>query len=148
MTGFPAGASPRTMSAWIRTSDVITDVYTFSYGGSQKAGYFGFDIYNGNMLVATSSNTNPVKCPIDADKWYHFAAAYDGELLHFYCNGELFGSDAFPTPVLNTILEYVNIGDSYAGDPPGYNGYIAACRLYDRVLSEAEIKALSKEFKI
>ena len=148
MTGFPAGASPRTLSAWIKAVDINTDVYTFSYGSTAKTGYFGLDVNSGTVQIATSGNTSPVKCPIEANKWYHFAAAYDGELLHLYRNGELFGSAAFPTPVLNTILEYVNIGAGYAGNTMNYNGYIAACRLYSRVLSAAEIKMLSKEFRI
>ena len=84
----------------------------------------------------------------DENKWYHFAAAYDGELLHFYCNGELFGSAAFPTPVLNTGMEYVNIGAGYSGNRYQFKGQIAACRLYSRVLAPAEVKMLSKEFNI
>ena len=148
MTGFPAGNTPRTMSAWINAVDINTDVYTFSYGATDQKGYFGLDVNSGTVQIATSSNTSPVKCPIEANKWYHFAAAYDGELLHLYCNGELFGSDAFPDPTLNTVLNYVNIGAGYAGDVFNFNGYVAACRLYDRVLSATEIKALAKEFKI
>lgn len=148
MTGFPAGASPRTLSAWIRSIYYEQDSYTFSYGGEPKSGYFGLDIDHDTAYIATSGNTNPLKCPIDENKWYHFAAAYDGELLHFYCNGELFGSAAFPNPVLNTVLDYVNIGAGYSGNRNQFKGQIAACRLYNRVLSDKEIKALSREFKI
>lgn len=148
MTGFPAGASPRTLSAWIKAADINTDVYTFSYGGESKNEYFGLNLDYGTVYIAASSNSNPVKCPIDENKWYHFAAAYDGELLHFYCNGELFGSAAFPTPVLNTGMEYVNIGAGYSGNRYQFKGQIAACRLYSRVLAPAEVKMLSKEFNI
>ena len=148
MTGFPAGASPRTLSTWIRSTAYEQDSYTFSYGGEPKSGYFGLDIDHDTAYIATSGNSNTLKCPIDENKWYHFAAAYDGELLHFYCNGGLFGSAAFPNPVLNTVLDYVNIGAGYSGNRNQFKGYIAACRLYNRVLAPTEVKMLSKEFKI
>jgi fibronectin type 3 domain-containing protein len=80
--------------------------------------------------------------PLTGQTWYHLAATYDGETLRAYTNGMLISSntsvsgapDPEPLPLLfgrNTTRDQF------------FRGSIDEVRLYDTVLTDSEINALS-----
>jgi len=87
--------------------------------------------------------------PYEANKWYHVAMTWNtnGGVVKLYINGEYIGSSERIYGTFNGNPRSVIIGDSYCKG--GYlspycwfHGIIDEVRIYNRTLSEEEIKAL------
>lgn len=142
----PAGNSPRSVAAWVRTDNLSQESYIIAYGSRGGTNvYFGFDCYDGGVQISCSSNSNPVRVPLEENVWAHIAAVYDGEILKMYKDGVLYGEAAFPRPTLSTENAAIQIGGTYQGDYI-FDGYVAGCYIYERVLTSEEIETLSKEY--
>lgn len=141
--GLPSGASARSVSFWMNSQNTGRDGYMFAYGKASSNQYFGASNYYTAVRFAANSNSNPLQCPITADVWTHIVGTYDGANLSIYANGVLFGTKPFPTASLNTANDYIDVGGNGSYN---FDGYLAGCRIYDRVLTEDEIVALSEEF--
>jgi hypothetical protein len=106
----------------------------WAMGGSHRAG----------MIVFTSTgvfyNTNgPV---LSTGVWYHLVGVFDGSSVKIYVNGIL--GDSIPASgTTNTNPSSINIGRrELSGHQSWINGLIDDVLIYNRALSEAEIKAL------
>jgi hypothetical protein len=142
----PAGNSPRTVAAWVRTDNLSQESYIIAYGSRSGTNvYFGFDCYNGGVQISCSSNSNPVLVPLEENVWAHIAAVYDGEILKMYKDGVFYGEAAFPMPTLSTENAAIQIGGTYNADYM-FDGYVAGCYIYERELTSKEVETLSKEY--
>ena len=153
LNGLPSGSSPRTISAWVRpAADTDFDGYAFGYGNRAANRYYGIDIdaNSGQTLyIACSGNSAPGNRPVyNANAWHHIVGAYDGSLLRFYVNGNMTANEAFPTAKLETSLTQIDIGGVSNNNGLYIKGHVAGCRIYNRALTDEEVKMLSKEFKI
>lgn len=86
---------------------------------------------------------------LEAGRWYHVAAVFDGTTHHLFVNGKEEG-EASQGILKVSRDEPIRIGSK--GDPTGskrafFCGAIDSVRLYDRALTEAELLALSREGK-
>jgi hypothetical protein len=72
-------------------------------------------------------------------EWQLVAGTYDGTTGRLYVDGKLVASGAFAAP--GTVNLPVNIGAHYLGGT-GWNGRIDEVQLYDRALSDAEVRAI------
>ncbi|MEM7827517.1 MAG: LamG domain-containing protein [Candidatus Aenigmatarchaeota archaeon] len=83
----------------------------------------------GNVLVQA----------IEIKKWYHACLVYDGSVAKVYVNGSLVRSDTYNKP-----LSIVSTPSFISRDRPSgteyFNGTIDEVRIYNRALSEDEIK--------
>jgi hypothetical protein len=150
----PASNSPRTISVWL-----THDTYGVP-GGSGNDGHpiicYGISSVNSaiELLFYTNSSNNnflrlagignDLNLPFtyDLDTWYHVVATYNGAVANVYVNNSLLGSGNFAT--WNTELDSLKIGTTTERFR-FHNGKIDDIRIYDRVLSEAEIFALYNE---
>ena len=132
---FQATSSPGT---WCRIFDgglaSAGDVFITPNHG-RTGGDLGFAIETGAEI---GSGVN-----VAVGEWYHIAATYDkgGAGMEFYVNGELKGTNAYNTNSFedwgspqNWYLAKANWGD------PLFPGIIDEFRIYDRALSENEVK--------
>ncbi len=81
--------------------------------------------------------------PITNGVWYHAAATYDGTSMRLYLNGTLDNEIAVSQPVDAASNAYVSIGSALnaSGLPSGFfNGVIDEVRIWNRALSQAEIR--------
>jgi len=95
------------------------------------AGYPHFEFWDGANWYYISSYY-----PVQAEVWYHVAAAYDGSQMKIYVNGELKGTSAvtIPVPTNNKPLQ---IGKRYDG---GYfHGTMDEVRIYNRAFDGGEV---------
>lgn len=79
--------------------------------------------------------------------WYHFVQNYfeDGTLELWIDGVKRYSGSTYQFDINNTTL---SIGSPASTNYSNYyKGYVAAARLWNRTLTEAEIRALSKEFK-
>ncbi len=141
-----------TLSAWVKPSvDVEGDYkmilakerhgspagYWIGYGDTQSGRRFNFKIMSmsgGYMTVETDK-------VLKKGRWYHVVGTYDGRTQKLYIDGALEGS-AKRSSQLTYDAEPVHIGTGSDG-LHGWTGLIDDVRIYNRALSEAEIRQLS-----
>ena len=81
-----------------------------------------------------------VATTLDKRGWYHIAFTYDGSYLRWFVNGELEAQNSSSGTMDGTIAENLKIGASYVYSNT-FNGIIDEVRIYNRALSEEEIRA-------
>lgn len=144
-TGFPEGSSPRTLSLWCKNDGNTSQGMLLGYGQQSSSKMVNI------ALQADGSVTNSIygddgnwaRVYPDTDKWFHIALTYNGTAETLYLNG-VAGSSL--TKSFNTLTSSGWIGTygyQYDYSP---KAYIAGCRVYDRVLTDAEIRTLAAEF--
>ena len=143
---FPNGTNAGTISLWFNiTSFSKPEQCLINYGLRQQGasrsiftnGYITFAGYAAN--IATSSSI------VSTNKWYNVVCVKNGSNEYIYLNGTLVAEG---TSSKNTVLGNGCIGHDYSdGNNSNVIGYIAAARIYNRVLTQDEITLLSREFE-
>jgi len=138
------GTAPRTVTAWIRTTETRGDIAVWGERDSGK--HFRFTHIRGRIGMTPHGGYYYMKEYINDDKWHHIAVVVkESELpnLHddivLYLDGEVAVIDDIGLldlmPVETAKRDDVRIGD-------GYEGLIDEVRIYSRALSIDEIKAI------
>ena len=149
ITGYKGvgGTAPRTLAAWIKTKTSSGEIASWGAGDFGKMWILCF--IRGRIGVTPRGGYLYMNDPTDDDAWHHVAAVVeeaktpnlhdhvrlyrDGELARIHDIGLL---DLWP---IDTGSEQdLRIGRKF-------NGLIDEVRLYDRALSEDEIKALFRQ---
>jgi hypothetical protein len=121
--------------AWVKAWATSGTIINLSSGGS---GYFYiiyyfnvFDVYSNGIII------NNIPCtPTD---WIHITAVRNNEGLSFYINGVCVSQKSGSASSFTTTR--VTIGANVTTNPY-FNGALDEIRIYNRALSEAEIKKL------
>ena len=94
---------------------------------------------SGNNYNLTSSIGS-----LPRDTWTHIAGIYDGADMRIYVDGSFDAAQTIDTtPVTSDSLGAIGAGKQ--GSDFHFDGYATDVRVYDRVLSEAELTALYKQ---
>ena len=92
----------------------------------------------GQSTVAAQDN---VLEDIPLEEWLHLAGTYDGATVHYYVNGKQEKKYAMKGGTIKKGGLLLGIGDRSDGcDCDTIQGYIDEFRIYDRVLSAAEVE--------
>lgn len=96
--------------------------------------------------VSTAGNID-ASTDIDITKWHHVCITLDKPNVKLYIDGTLIGS----TTLSINLTNWVAIGANFKGydripRDSWFYGYLAAARIYNRVLTDDEIAALASEF--
>ena len=140
----PDGNASRTASFWLKT-DTPSQWASTGYGyENQNQGWIhrmtGFSQYGSDFIYNVDNAANV---------WHHIVITYDADdsgLMKAYVDGEYVDSKywgSLDTGAVGTNL-YIGCSDNMRE----FTGchYFASYRIYDRVLTQEEITALSKEF--
>lgn len=145
----PSGNAVRSMSFWFRksASSISQGWAGIGYGSGNATGVrYTFGVKE-NYPVFSLWATDYFQTSsglIEDNNWHHYTATYDGTSIVLYCDSVVVFSWN-PKTTLNTILEYVHVGDYYENSYAPI-GCFSSLRIYDRVLSATEIEALASEF--
>ena len=97
-------------------------------------------IHTGGMTWMQAAPQIPISLPLRV--WSHVAFSWGQRGLHLYLNGRLIAKNEAPIRQNLGTREWL-LGDSAVHQPrPGPPCVMDEVRIYDRVLTEAEIKAL------
>ena len=140
------GTAPRTVTAWIKTTETSGDIAVWGERDSGKQ--FRFTHIRGRIGLTPHGGYYYMKEYINDDKWHHIAVVVkESELpnLHddivLYLDGKVAVIDDIGLldllPVETAKKDDVCIGD-------GYEGLIDEVRIYSRALSIDEIKAIQQ----
>lgn len=153
---------PITIAAWIfpRTAGEGSLGYIFSKFASGGSGprvlLDSINVTNGINFGAHSTGTANQPSRISNSNWIvlktwqHVAITWDGSLtatnIHSYVNGvevTYFSSTNGTTAITSDAADSIVLGNRVAADRT-FDGYIADVRIYNRILSLAEIALLSR----
>ena len=140
-----------TLSAWVATdknSAHMPVIYKLSRGSSNEENY-KLALVGENAAVSVEQNDGKdhnAKTPFLLGQGFvHLAGTYDGQSLKLYMNGELKATTAVGGRALYSGKDKeLLIGDCSNRDQgkASFSGAIDDVRIYNRALSEAEVKAL------
>ena len=138
------GTAPRTVAAWIKTSQRKGDIIRW---GSDDAGkIFRFGFIRGRVGVDPSGGYLYVNDDLADDKWHHVAAVVlEGDPPNLHDNVKLYVDGALAEIHDIGLLDLwpLDTGDDMEVTiGGGFDGLIDEVRLYDRALSVNEIRAL------
>ena len=145
--GLPALGTAMTVSLWMRpkfgSTRTIFTLLREGSGSSPNVGFqigtkdtqAGFWLYGGAAIVIRSQT-------LTSDVWYHVAYTFDGSTHRLFVNAAEVGSNSETPPTgTPTVVRFGSFGSATA---QLYTGRLDDVRLYDRVLSAAELTALAK----
>jgi len=145
-TGLPAGGSPRTIEAWIKTTNANYQVVA-GYGTVNNTHhYFEVRVGGSNIQIITSSDDPVITAPYSlADgTWHHLVVAYDGNTTAtVYVDGKIAGTAQF-SGVLITAADAngLLIGqDSWCNCSDQFVGNLDEVAIYPYALSSAQVSA-------
>jgi hypothetical protein len=110
-------------------------------GISNNGRDFKLAVFSDGRLKVRLNGVDKVQTPvglISADEWYHAAATYDGTTIRLYVNGQEKGSEKvlLNTAALTSTIGRLDREGSY------FDGIIDDVRIYNRALSDEQVKAL------
>jgi hypothetical protein len=139
---FPTGSSDRTVIAWVYQINYTRWInHIFHYGSGNCNQTFGLAVYYDAKFGAHEWNIYTRYCNVPFNQWIFLGITLSGNTIKkYYQNGSLIAIHTMD-PAPNTTLNLCKIGTRI--DPAEYwKGLIDEVRLYNRALSDAEIKAL------
>ena len=140
------GATEITVTAWVKWGGTVGGLIdpqefhrkqnVYAFGGGWKDHKAKFWIYDSAWRNSGDSVTD-----IDDGNWHFIVGVYDGEYLRLYVDGVEESNVYLGATTLNANSEPVIIGSSRR-TAEFWNGIIDEVRIYNRALSENEIKML------
>jgi RHS repeat-associated protein len=134
-SGLPAGMSPRTISAWAKTTSTTGDHIIAAYG-TNTTGQGMFIGQSGTSLFAGGWSDNIVINNFwEAGVWHHICLTYDGTTAKLYADGAEVSSSA---RTWNLALLRAYIG-RHLSNTAYWNGTIDDVKIFDRALTQQEV---------
>ncbi|MFH1716431.1 MAG: LamG domain-containing protein [Planctomycetota bacterium] len=134
-----------TIAFWINPALAKSKERILGAGGDYEVWLRGNGELKNELFDSGSATTGTGAGALTANQWYHVATTYDSttEAAEIYFDGELLvaGTAEVPSTPTETTLLLGHRGGAAAGEH--YGGLLDDVRIYDHVLSEAEIKALA-----
>lgn len=137
---FPAGFAARSMCGWAKPANVSPGFrWIFAYGtpALSSAMFIGM---NGTFLFGGGYGDDLFVDPLWDTNWHHVALTYDGATAILYFDGVQVASGAKNWPL---IPFRAHLGRQVNNAAEFWQGLIDEVRMYDRVLTPAEVAALS-----
>ena len=129
-------AFDKTLSIWFKSSSgglVAFDTNSSNFFGISSAKFY---YPSGNTFDYSGGTDN---------HWHHFALVKSGNTYYGYLDGTFLSSGTGESGSLKVIKICIG-GSTYGGNYNDFSGSLAACRIYKRALSNAEIAVLAAEF--
>jgi hypothetical protein len=149
--GAPSVLTPSaalTISAWVKSTNptgAANEVIVDKQNASLNRYLLRITGTTGKMRFAVGASSEiqvNANTTLAANTWYHVAGVWNGADITVYVNGV---SDATPVAVTGTITdggEGIVIGRPTVTNANYFNGSIDEVRIYNRALTQAEIKRL------
>jgi hypothetical protein len=144
-----------TVSAWIKPESDNTTQRIFDFGTGSSRYMFFTPYYNSTSCryaITTSSYSNEngitVEEQIPTDEWTLVTVTSEGDKISLYINGKKVGEEEGVTldPYeISSSMTQCYIGKSQYSADSMYKGYIDEFKVYNRALSDDEVKNLYRE---
>ena len=141
IVGLPYGSSPRSISVWAKINVLNNQInYVFHYGNSANGNGLALrpttTLYFANAAAnLETADTNTI------NTWVHYVCTYDGTTAKVYKNGVLFSSGVKTFNTVNSSNIF-KLGIAETGATNFFNGAIDDLKIYDYVITNADISSL------
>jgi hypothetical protein len=142
-----------TISAWVKWFRFFEDGTGHAIVSNSNYAQDGYMLYQSTIapynrirafVYTTSIVTFDSKTLFNTNEWYHIVLTYDGSFIKLYINGVLDNQVAQSGTIKATTNPFL-IGSTYATTGAKFNGTIDELLIYNRALSDDEIKQLYYE---
>ena len=138
------GTRPRSIAAWVRTTNPKGEIISWGADDFGKMWTYGF--IRERIGVTPSGGYLYINAPVHDDKWHHVAAVVrEAELPNLHDDVKLY-KDGEPAEIHDIgLLDLWPIDTGKDIDVRigrGFTGLLDDVRIYDRALSEDEVKAI------
>ena len=138
-----------TVAFWMDPGFGSSKQRIFGAGGDFEVIVYSTGIVRNELFAGGSGTLQSSPGSVEPGQWFHIAVTYDYDgagpstALEVYVNGELdvVGTAGEPSIPTDTMLLLGHRAGAAAGEH--YEGLLDDLRIYDRVLSEAEVNALA-----
>ena len=141
--GLPTGNKPRTISVWLKT--LSGNVVIIGYGkpdlSQYSCLYLGSD---GGFAMGFWSNDCASGIAVNDGRWHHLVGTFDGDVVKTYVDGK--AGNTRQTTAETAVGTSLYIGQS-GNSGAWFKGLINEVAIYDRALTEDEIKAYYDKIK-
>jgi len=137
---FPTGTSARSMCGWGKSTTTAGGyrwIFAYGSGGTGQAMFIGM---NGTTLYGGGYGDDVTVANFWDTNWHHIALTYDGTTAILYADGIQVASAA---KNWNLVANLAYIGRQVNTAAEFWNGQIDDVRLYNRVLTAAEVAVLA-----
>ena len=132
-----------TMDSWFKTIEGPPNTVMGYLGFNSPTNFFKF-MNTGNLFLDTYNSESSSRILVNTiinfsdyfGQWVNVCGVYDGVYAKSYHNGTLVNSTAITLADISAVNFSVGVGMGYFN----FNGNNASCKLYNRALTEAEIK--------
>ena len=143
--GLPTGNSPFTISVWFLNPSNDGQESIIIWGPESTGQMVFLNFHNGQLSLDTwFGDTSIDEENLFSDEWQLLDTVYDGTTLKFYINAVLVGSS-------EVALGTGSASTAYIGGHPqhefGWSGRLADLRVYNRALTESELKTLYGKYQ-
>ncbi len=134
-----------TLSAWIlwKREDEASVLCKASQNDQQLQFFFYRNTNEDTFFHTNGNNIDESKFKVQLNKWYHVVLLIDGKTRRFYVDGNLIGG-VHNLPAVKPNYSPLEIGRDFYGDTELHKGSLDDIRIYNRILSNKEIRDLSK----
>ena len=137
VSDLPQGNAPRTMEAWIKTTQ--DGMVALNWGTISSNERCGMLVVGGRLYFVGEYNDDIGNIVVNDGLWHHIAVSFDGTDLKGYVDGVL---DINSSKSLNTNGNVLRIGRRAVPDDGEYfNGEIDEVRIWDVARTQAEIQS-------
>jgi trimeric autotransporter adhesin len=143
-SGFPLGASPRTMSAWIKWDGTTGRRMFMGYGQNGIGQAYGYRIGNTGVgkveFIGYGRGDGTTLFTLPANEWTLLTSTYDGSDVRTYVNGTLVSTQTLTLDT--TSSSGYRIGWGYDNNANTFSGFMDEFMVYNRALSAEQIMEL------
>ncbi len=144
----PGNGSQLTLSIWAKTSAKNPAYWPRLIGGeaAEKVEWnIGIHLTRGTDKFSWEVNTlqgdfSSTGVQVPQDEWFHVVLVYDGKRVNTYLNGKL--GISFPAAGKLRPMKYFAMGGMGNLNEWKFDGLLDDARIYNRALSEEQVKAL------
>ena len=139
----PISVKAMTFSAWVKVPALGLNnrrIYTLGVDGGH---YYALQGNSGNALsaVVDGDEVNEYDWSFIPDTWTHIAMSYDGNKIKVYKGGALTETGNISGTAVTGLLEIGGVATPHYGAQI-WDGEIDEVMIFDRVLSDAEVRAI------
>ncbi|MFL5753885.1 MAG: LamG-like jellyroll fold domain-containing protein, partial [Bacteroidia bacterium] len=138
----PSGNSPRTLSAWIKTTDATNDQVILDYGSLTGGQRCALMVVGGNFLFREEGVDMPGGFVADGS-WHHVMFNFDGTSGTVLTDN--IGTNSGPLALNTTSTSYLKIGQTVvngSSQTECFNGSIDDIRIFNCSLSTGQMDSL------
>ena len=147
-----SGTMPRTIACWAKADHTNIPDWSLIFGFTTMGGGCGSHFNIGSIGGPGGCGAHAwcweetIFSDTDALEWHHYAMTYDGTTIEYYGDGMPMDTDPAKSNVqdLSIMADNVHIGSRITQDS-SFPGQVDDCRIYDCVLTAAQIRELGSD---